>query len=349
MVMGGGWLCVGGGPSAGGVAGRFVTGGGSSVAGGAGSSVLGGGSTTVGGVGGSSMGGGSFAGVVVGSSVVGGSASVTVGGIGSLVIGGGVSVLGRGDDVVGSLGVGGGFSVAGGAFSSVILLGELLVLRGGNASREGSRIACGAADSFVDGGAVLDVGRVAAGTGAGPALADRLVAISRSLSPAHGILEPAAVTPARALLSVVSASAPISATACLTTTSRGWPMTSSMGWLMGLSLSGASQERSEVIPTAAATTPAPASVYQRPTLPRRPRRLIRAARRTRAFTPRSSSFSLRTSCFSAGFRMSSAPLPLTAVVGSCRGLVDLLVARSVVGRVHLDRGAGVFEGEVVGL
>jgi hypothetical protein len=257
---------------------------------------------------GSSAGGG--AGVVVeGSSVVGGSVSVTVGGIGSLVVGGGVSVIGGGDDVVGSLGVEGGFSAAGGAVSSVILLGELLlVLLDGNASRGGSRIACGAADSFVDGGAVLDVGRDVAGTGAGPALADRLVAISRSLSPAHGILEPAAATPSCALLSAVSPSAPISATTCLTTTSRGWPMTS-IGWLMGLSESGASQERSEITTTAAATTPAPASVYQRPALPRRPRRLIRAARRrTGVFEPRSSSFSsLRTSCFSACFRMSSAP------------------------------------------
>jgi hypothetical protein len=77
---------------------------------------------------------------------------------------------------------------------------------------------------------------------------------------------------------------------------------------MGLSESGASQERSETITTAAATTPAPASVYQRPALPRRRRRLIRAARRAGVFTPRPSSSSLGTTCFSMGsFGMSSAP------------------------------------------
>src|SRR5918997_244313 len=115
---------------------------------------------------------------------------------------------------------------------------------------------------------------------------------------------------------------------------------------MGLSESGASQERSETTTTAAATTPAPASVYQRPALPRRRRRPMRAARRTGGFTPRPSS-SLRTSCFSAGFGMSSAPL-LPAVV-SDRGLVDLLVACRRVARAHLDGGTGVLEREVVGL
>jgi hypothetical protein len=116
---------------------------------------------------------------------------------GSSVAGRGVSVVG-GDDV-GSLGVGGGSSAAGGAASPVLLLGELLVLLGGlggPVSREGSRVVCGADESFVVGGdgslsvaadgalgetavsgAVLGgLGRVAE-TGAKPALADRLVAI----------------------------------------------------------------------------------------------------------------------------------------------------------------------------
>jgi hypothetical protein len=321
---------VGGGPSVGGRAGRFVMGGGSSVAGGAGSSLVGGGSSA-GGVEGSSMEGGfSMGGVVEGSSVAGS----------------GVSVVGGG--AVGSLGVGGGSSAAGGAASPVLLLlGELLVLLGGlggNVSRAGSRVACGNDDSFVDGGAVggavLGVGW-AAGAGTGPALADRLVAIWWSLSPAHGILEPAAATPSPALLGTVSPSAPISATTCLTTTSRGWPM--------GLSESGASQERSETITTAAATTTAPASVYPRPALPRRRRRPMRAARRTGVFTSRPSSSSLRTSRFSMGcFGMSSAPL-LPAVVSGRSGLVDLLVADGRVARANLDRRAGVLEGEVVGL
>jgi hypothetical protein len=57
------------------------------------------------------------------------------------------------------------------------------VLLGGNVSREdSSRVARGADGAFVDGGdgsggVVLGAGR-AAETGAGPALADRLVAIS---------------------------------------------------------------------------------------------------------------------------------------------------------------------------
>jgi hypothetical protein len=284
-------------------------GGGSSPGGVEGSSV---GGSSLGGVEGSSMGGDSSAGAVEGSSAAGS----------------GVSVVGGGGDDGGSLEVGGGSSAAaGGAASPVLLLGELLVLLGGlgsDVSREGSRVACGADDSFMGaadrgahGAAVVGVWR-AAETGTGPALADRLVAISRSLSPAHGIFEPAAVTPSRALLGTVSSSAPISATTCLTTTSRGW--------LMGLSELGASQERSETTNTAAATTPAPASAYQRPMLPRRPSRPIRAAMRAGVFTPRPSSSSLRTSRFSIGLSMRSAPLPLTAVVRAS-GLVDLLVAR----------------------
>jgi hypothetical protein len=49
--------------------------------------------------------------------------------------------------------------------------------------------------------------------------------------------------------------------------------------------------------------------------------------------------------FSLDFSMKSAPLPLAAVV-SASGLVDLLVALGGVGRVHLDGGTGVLEGEV---
>jgi len=254
---------------------------------------------------GSSVGGVSSAGGVVEGSCAGGAEE------GSSVAGSGVSVVVGGGDV-GSLGVGGGSSAAGGASPILLLLGEILVLLGGlcgNVSREGSRVACGVDGSFVGtsrgaiGGAVLGVGR-AAETGAGPALADRLVAISRSLSPAHGILEPATATPSCALLSTVfSSSAPISATTCSTTTSRGSPM--------GLSESGASHERSETTTTATATTPTPPSTYPRLALPRRRRRRskpIHAARRAGGFTPPPSSSSLRTSCFSTGcFGMSSAP------------------------------------------
>src|SRR5215204_6309550 len=141
-----------------------------SVAGGAGSSVVGGGSSAAGR--GSSMGG------VEGSSTAGGSPAA----------GEGASVAGGGGGA-GSLVVGAGSSSAGGTVSP-ILPGKLLVLIGGEASRdEGSRVACGANDSFVAvgeeegpscaaGGAVLlGVTRTAAGTGAGPALADRSVAI----------------------------------------------------------------------------------------------------------------------------------------------------------------------------
>ena len=256
-------------------------GGGSSVAGGGGSSAVGVVS--------------SAAGVVEGSSTAGGSPTV----------GDGLSAAGGGGGGAGSLAAGVGSSTsAGGAVSPVLLLGELLVPLGGNDSREGSRIACGAEDSFVVGdenlscaavAPVLDVGRT---TGTGPALADRSVAISRSLSPAHGILEPAVATPWRALLSTVSPSAPISATTCSTTTSKGWPM--------GLSESGANQERSETAITAAATTPTPASTYPRLARPKRRTRRTRpvhAARRAGALTPRPSSCScfLRASCFSMDF------------------------------------------------
>ncbi len=281
----GGWFCVGGSPSVGGgpsvggrAAGRFVTGGGLSGVGGTGSPVVGGGSST---------GGGSSAGGVEGSSVAGS---------------GVFTVEGGGDASSPCVGVGAPSS-AGGAVSPVPLLGELLVLLGGNVTRKGSRVACGADGVFVDGGGdvgglVLCAGR-AAETGAGPALADRLVAISWSFSPAHGILEPAAAAPSRALLSTVFASASISATTCSTTTTRGWPI--------GLSESGASQERSETTTTAAETTPAPASVYQRPALPRRRRRPLRAARRTGGFTPQPSSSYLRTGWFSAGLEIGRAP------------------------------------------
>lgn len=250
LVGRGGWFVAGDGPSVGGRAGWSAMGGGSSVAGGAGSSVVGG-----------------------GSSVAGGSPTV----------GDGVSAIG-GSGGAGSLVAGVGSSTsAGGAVAPVLLLGDLLVPLGGNDSREGSRVACGAEDSFVVGdenlsraavAPVLGVGRA---TETGPTLADRSVAISRSLSPAHGILEPAAATPWPALLSTVSPSAPISATTCSTTTSKGWPM--------GLSESGANQERSETAITAAATTPTPASTYPRLARPeRRTRRTrpVRAARRAGA-------------------------------------------------------------------
>jgi hypothetical protein len=86
---------------------------------------------------------------------------------------------------IGSLVVGASSSSAGGAMSP-ILSGELLVLLGGEGScDEGSPVACGPDDSFVDVGddeeglscaacdAVLGVGRAIAGTiGVGPALAD---------------------------------------------------------------------------------------------------------------------------------------------------------------------------------
>ena len=234
-------------------------------------------------------------GIVEGSSTVGGSPTV----------GDGLSAAGGGGGGAGSLVAGVGSSTsAGGAVSPVLLLGELLVPLGGNDSREGSRIACGAEDSFVVGdenlscaavAPVLDVGRT---TGTGPALADRSVAISRSLSPAHGILEPAVATPWRALLSTVSPSAPISATTCSATTSKGWPM--------GLSESGANQERSETAITAAATTPTPASTYPRLARPKRRTRRTRpvhAARRAGALTPRPSSGScfFGASCFSMSF------------------------------------------------
>src|ERR671916_231123 len=260
-------------------------GGGCFVAGGAGSSVVGGGSSVVGG--GSSM----AEGVVEGSSTAGGSPTV----------GDGLSAAG-GSGGAGSLVAGVGSStLAGGVVSPVLLLGELLVPLAGNDSREGSRIAGGAEDSLVVGdenlscaavAPVLDVGRA---TGTGPALADRSVAISRSLSPAHGILEPTAATPWCALLSTVSPSAPISATTCSTTTSKGWPM--------GLSESGANQERSETAITAAATTPTPASTYPRLARPKRRTRPVSAARRAGALTPRPSSCSclLRASCFSMSF------------------------------------------------
>ena len=168
---------------------------------------------------GSSVGGeGSSVGEVEGSSTWGGSSAVGV--EGSSVAGSGVSVVEGGGDVS-SLGVGVSPSSSADGAVSPILLGELLVLLAGDVSREGSRVAFGADGTFVDvGGVVSGVGR-AAETGAGPALADRLVGISWSLSPAHGILEPAAATPSRALLSTVSPSAPISDTPCLTTTSRG--------------------------------------------------------------------------------------------------------------------------------
>ena len=251
LVGGGGWFVAGGGPSVGGRAGWSAMGGGSSVAGGAGSSVVGVVS--------------SAAGVVEGSSTAGGSP----------IVGDGLSAAGAGGGA-GSLVAGVGSSTsAGGAVSPVLLLGELLVPLGGNDSREGSRIACGADDPLVVGDENLSCAAVTPVLGAGPALADRSVAISRSLSPAHGILEPAASTPWRALLSTVSPSAPISATTCSATTSKGWPM--------GLSESGANQERSETAITAAATTPTPASIYPRLARPeRRTRRTRRVSAARRA-------------------------------------------------------------------
>lgn len=55
---------------------------------------------------------------------------------------------------------------------------------------------------------------------------------------------------------------------------------------MGLSESGASQERSETTVTAAAITPAPASTYPRLARPSRRTRRFGRARRAGAFTPR---------------------------------------------------------------
>jgi hypothetical protein len=268
--------------------------------GGTGSSVGGGGSSVAGGTGSSVVGGGSSVGEVEGSSTWGGCSAVGV--EGSSVAGSGVSIVEGGGDFS-SLGVGVSSSSSAGGAVTPILLGELLVLLGGNVSREGSRATFGADGGLVEGGdvggVVLGVGR-AAETGAGPALADRLVAISWSLSPAHGILEPAATTPSCALLSTVSPSTPISDTTCSATTSSGS--------LMGLSESGASHERSETTTTAAVTTPTPPTTYPRPALPRRCSRPVRAARRAGGFTPRPSSSTLRANHFCMGcFGMSSAP------------------------------------------
>src|SRR5215217_1659487 len=343
---------MGGGPSVGGRAGWSVTGGGgfstiggggdSSVAGGAGSSVVGGGS--------SAAGRGSSTGGVEGSSTAGGSPAA---GAGASVAGGGGSA--------GSLAVGAGSSSAGGTVSP-ILPGKLLVLIGGEASRdEGSRVACGANDSFVavgeeEGpsctarGAVLGVTRTAAGTGAGPALADRSVAIWRSLSPAHGILVPAA-TSSLTLRSTLSPSVPSTAVTCSSTCSSTPPATRSItssGESMGLSEFGASQLSSETNTTAAATIPVPASTYPRLARPRRrTKRLARAnRRRAGARKPRPPPPSLRTGCFSICLSIRGAPLPLTAVV-SGRVLVDLLVARGGVARAHVNGRAYVLEFEVV--
>src|SRR5215217_3932484 len=323
---------MGGGPSVGGRAGWSVMGGGgfstiggggdSSVAGGAGSSVVGGGS--------SAAGRGSSTGGVEGSSTAGGSPAA---GEGASVAGGGGSA--------GSLVVRAGSSSAGGTVSP-ILPGKLLVLIGGEASRdEGSRVACGANDSFVAvgeeegpscaaGGAVLGVTRTAAGTGAGPALADRSVAIWRSLSLAHGILVPAA-TSSLTLRSTLSPSVPSTAVTCSSTCSSTPPATRSItssGESMGLSESGASQLSSETNTTAAATTPVPASTYPRLARPRRRTKRLACANRRRAGArkPRPPPPSLRTGCFSICLSIRGAPLPLTAVV-SGRVLVDLLVAR----------------------
>src|SRR5919112_2820048 len=220
-MEGGGFSTIGGG-------------GDSSVAGGAGSSVVGGGS--------SAAGRGSSTGGVEGSSTAGGSPAA----------GEGASVAGGGG--AGSLVVRAGSSSAGGTVSP-ILPGKLLVLIGGEASRdEGSRVACGANDSFVavgeeEGpscaarGAVLGATRTAAGTGAGPALADRSVAIRRSLSPAHGILV-AAATSSLTLRSTLSPSVPSTAVTCSSICSSTPPATRSItssGESMGLSESGASQ------------------------------------------------------------------------------------------------------------
>jgi hypothetical protein len=237
-------------------------------------------------------------------------------GVGVSVAGG--VLVGGGDD--GSLVVGVGSSSSAGGAVSPVLLGKLVLL-GGKDSREGSRVACGADDSFVVGDeglsraagaavlgvgrdavlgvgrtAVLDFGRDTTGTGAGPAIADRSVAISRSLSPAHGRLELAAATPSRALLSTVSPSAPISAAICSFTRS----ITSS-GWPMGLSESGANQERSETAITAAATTMTPASPYPRLAPPKRcSTKRLGGARKAGALTLRPSSSCLRVR-FSIGF------------------------------------------------
>jgi hypothetical protein len=265
----------------------------------------------------------------------------------------------------GSLVVGAGSSSAGGSAGgavSPILPGELLVLIGGEGSRdEGSRVPCGSDDSLVDVGAegeegpscaacdtVLGVGRAAAGTGAGPALADRSVAIWRSLSPSHGILEPTTATSSPTLRrSTLSPSVPSIAATCSSTCSTIPPATRSItssGESMGLSEFGASQLSSETNTTAAATTPVPASTYPRLARPsRRTKRLGRVnRRRAGAFEPRPPPLSLRTSCFSICFSKRSAPLPLTVVV-SARGLVDLLIARRRRARANLDGGARVLE------
>src|SRR5215212_2763424 len=326
---------MGGGPSVGGRAGWSVMGGGgfstiggggdSSVAGGAGSSVVGGGS--------SAAGRGSSTGGVEGSSTAGGSPAA----------GEGASVAGGGGGA-GSLVVGAGSSSAGGTVSPILLPGKLFVLIGSEASRdEDSRVACGANDSFVAvgeeegsscaaGGAVLGVTRTAAGTGAGPALADRSVAIWRSLSPAHGILVPAAATSSLTLRSTLSPSVPSTAVTCSSTCSSTPPATRSLtssGESMGLSESGASQ-------------------YPRLARPRRRTKRLACANRRRAGArkPRPPPPSLRTGCFSICLSIRGAPLPLTAVV-SGRGLVDLLVARGGVARAHVNGRAYVLEFEVV--
>src|ERR671921_836145 len=321
-MEGGGFSTIGGG-------------GDSTVAGGAGSSVVGGGSSTAG--------RGSSTGGVEGSSTAGGSpAAGGGGGAGSLV-------------------VGAGSSSAGGTVSP-ILPGKLLVLIGGEALRdEGSRVACGANDSFVAvgeeegsscaaGGAVLGVTRTAAGTGAGPALADRSVAIWRSLSPVHGILV-AAATSSLTLRSTLSPSVPSTAVTCSSICSSTPPATrliTSSGESMGLSESGASQLSSETNTTAAATTPVPASTYPRLARPRRRTKRLACANRRRAgaFEPRPPPPSLRPGCFSICLSIRGAPLPLTAVV-SGRVLVDLLVARGGVARAHVNGRAYVLEFEIV--
>src|SRR5829696_1106111 len=345
---------MGGGPSVGGRAGWSVMGGGgsSTIGGGGDSSVAGGAASSVVGGGSSAAGRGSSTRGVEGSSTAGGSPAA----------GEGASVAGGGGGA-GSLVVGAGSSSAGGTVSP-ILPGKLLVLIGGEASRdEGSRVACGANDSFVAvgeeeegpscaaGGALLGVTRTAAGTGAGPALADRSVAIWRSLSPAHGILVPAAATSSLTLRSTLSPSVPSTAVTCSSTCSSTPPATRSItssGESMGLSESGASQLSSETNTTAAATTPVPASTYPRLARPRRrTKRLARAnRRRAGARKPRPPPPSLRTGCFSICLSIRGTPLPLTAVV-SGRVLVDLLVTRGGVARAHVNGRAYVLEFEVV--
>ena len=241
------------------------------------------------------MGGSSSAGGVEGSSVAGGSVSVVVGDTGSSVVGDGASVVGASDDDVGSLVVRGVSSAAGGDVPPV-LLGVVLVLFGGDVSRsacDASSLVVGEKDLSCAGAETWDEGRAAEAGGAGLVLADRSATILRRLSPTPGILNPASATPPiPPLRCEVSTSVSSSAVTCSSTCSRTPPAARSItsnGEPTGLSESGAIPLRSETNPTAAATTPAPASTYPRLARPSlRTKRLGGANRKAEASVPRPS-------------------------------------------------------------